>query len=169
MFLYAQILVVEYTYNDPECCPSNQHPTTTRVNVTGTSLQILIPATAYCLSYRVGTICPDFREPIWTAKVCQTCRGIGIVPKNENIGNTKISPNPSNGVTTFTFESSDIKLHKIIIYNLNGIEVEIIDIPDYKESIYKKTWDGKDILKKGVYFVSFQTSKGKKVEKLIIK
>nr|WP_081908481.1 T9SS type A sorting domain-containing protein [Nonlabens ulvanivorans] len=161
--------VVEYTYNDPECCPSNQRPTTTRVNVTGTRLQILIPATAYCLSYRVGTICPDFREPIWTAKVCQTCRGIGIVPKNENIGNTKISPNPSNGVTTFTFESSDIKLHKIIIYNLNGIEVEIIDIPDYKESIYKKTWDGKDILKKGVYFVSFQTSKGKKVEKLIIK
>ncbi|GAL01779.1 hypothetical protein JCM19314_1499 [Nonlabens ulvanivorans] len=32
-----------------------------------------------------------------------------------------------------------------------------------------KNLDGKDILKKGVYFVSFQTSKGKKVEKLIIK
>ncbi|GAK91215.1 hypothetical protein JCM19297_712 [Nonlabens ulvanivorans] len=100
-------------------------------------------------------------------KVCQSCRGIGIVPKN--IGKTELSPNPSNGLTTLTFESDHIKLQSIIIYDLNGIEIETIKVPVYEGSIYNNLWDASNILKKGIYFVSFETIDGKKVEKLIIK
>ena len=155
--------VVEYTYNDPDCCRSIMRPVTQTVNVTGSSLQIRIPVGSYCLSYRIGTICPDSREPKWTAKVCKSCLGIST-PKS-----TSVSPNPNDGLMNLNFESESEKLKKIDIHTINGVLVKSIQITDYKGTTSSSQWDGADILEKGIYFVSFHTAQGKTTEKVIIK
>ncbi|PPK93021.1 putative secreted protein (Por secretion system target) [Nonlabens xylanidelens] len=155
--------VVEYTYNDPDCCRSIMRPVTQTVNVTGTSLQIRIPVGSYCLSYRIGTICPDSREPKWTDKVCKSCLGIST-PKS-----TSVSPNPNDGLMNLNFESESEKLKKIDIHTINGVLVKSIQITDYKGTTSSSQWDGADILEKGIYFVSFHTAQGKTTEKVIIK
>ncbi len=164
--------VVEYTYNDPNCrsCFGSPVPFTQRVEVTGTSLQIPIPTSSYCLSYRVGTKCPDTREPKWTALKCVSCRGtISSSPTKSNMNKTEVSPNPSNGLMNFNFQSESEKLKEIQIHDISGVLIDSIEVIDYEETGYNTTWDGRSNLETGMYFVSFITSKGKKTEKVIIK
>ena len=80
---------------------------------------------------------------------------------------SKPYPNPFNPITTIDF-SIPVESHlSIIIYDINGKQIDILYDQMIKEGYYNINWDGND-LASGVYFVNMISGNYNSVQKMIL-
>lgn len=158
--------VIRITTKDPSCKCRRISGSLGRsyiYNVTGTQFTIPFNIQNECFSYQVGTKCKDGSIK-YSSKRCKPLCLRAFKPI------TVISPNPSNGLADFIFDSKDAKLKSITITDISGFVKAQIPVKTYPKDKITINWDGRRVLKTGIYFAIFNTDIGINVtEKIIIK
>lgn len=88
-----------------------------------------------------------------------------IVPDRSSLSQNY--PNPFNPTTNFEFRIADFGFVNLIIYDIQGREVETLVNENLKPGIYKANWNASDFTS-GVYFYKLTSGSYTETKKMIL-
>ena len=132
-----------------------------------TATSVVIPmAPDACTVVQVRARCADGTYSPPSGVVC--VNGHSYV-KGENLGKISVSPNPNNGLMTFSIEANEASEVTIEIRNIYGKMVYSTVTNVNTDSKKSLSWDGTGKLTSGMYFITFKTAKETIIKKVFIK
>ena len=130
-----------------------------------TSVEIPIGLSS-CTAVQVRAICGEGISSPPSSIVCVNGKGI---EKEGILRQTSVSPNPNNGIMTFSIETNEASDVTIEIRNIYGEMVYSTVTSVETDSKKSLTWNGTRKLISGMYFITFKTAKETIIKKVIIK
>lgn len=169
--------MVEISYNDPNCCRTNLHPTGAIYTVTTNYLDLnsILSPLYECLRWRVLTRCATGASH-WSAWQCYDCKRDGeggkktIVKSDERAKTVPapvIAPNPNNGTMTLLMQAPGDLTIVVEVYNAYGKLVQQLKQKNVAGGQFSETLKLPST-EKGIYTVVFKTNYGTFNKKVIV-
>ena len=160
---------IEVSWDDPRCCRSKYPPTAMRWEVTGTSFQLPYIKDANCFSWKVGVKCKD--GIVWSESQCVYCYGPtkphDDVPSDVKT-QAKVYPNPNDGNMNIEISGNDKTTFALKVYRFDGTLIKTFNENRIENQSIKISWNGKNVLSKGMYFFVITTDKETITKKVVI-
>ena len=155
------------------CCRPLNPPTGMRWEVTGTSFQLPFIRESNCFSWKVGVKCED--EIIWSEELCEFCFGRGDdgPTKPQDVATdvktqAKVYPNPNDGNMNIEISGNDKTAFALKVYRFDGTLIKTFNENRIENQSIKISWNGKNVLSKGMYFFVITTDKETITKKVVI-
>lgn len=107
----------------------------------------------------LGTLVFDVRITL------EIARSVTTLPGSFHLGQNY--PNPFNSTTVIPFQLTEATITKVVIYNLNGEQVETLLQGYYPPGPYQVVWNSRAV-SSGIYFYQMTTSSGSSARKLFV-
>jgi hypothetical protein len=103
----------------------------------------------------------------WNNAVAGIEENSGLLPRTNQLS-LSVNPNPFTNSTNINFNINPHNVAKLLIYDVAGNLVQIIEKP----ASNRVSWNGRnannDLVAPGVYFVTLETNKGNKTTKVLV-